>query len=83
MTKPKSKSLAAAIGLNVLIPGAGYLYMGRWIAGVLGGALVAICMRSTPEHLLIVWTATNLIMAIDMCLLNTRRHVQIGKKGIN
>lgn len=77
MTKSKSKSLAAAIGLNLLLPGIGYLYMGRWIAGVFGGALVvAICMRSTSEHLFIVWMVTNLIMAIDMCLLNSRRHTQ-------
>jgi hypothetical protein len=84
MTNPKSKSLAAAIGLNLLIPGAGYLYLDRWVAGILGGGLViAICLRSPSENLLIVWAVTNLIMMIDMCLLNSRHHAQTGKKGVN
>ncbi|MEX5685427.1 hypothetical protein [Pseudomonas silesiensis] len=77
MTYSKSNSLGAAVGMNLLLPGLGYLYMGRWIAGVLGGALViAICVRSPSEHLLIVWAATNLIMAIDMCLLGSRHHAK-------
>jgi hypothetical protein len=68
--------LAAAVGLNVLLPGAGYLYMGRWIAGILGGALiVSICMYSSPEKLSMVWAVANLVMLIDMCLLNAKRHV--------
>lgn len=75
MTKSKSKSLAAAIGLNLLLPGLGYLYMCRWIVGVLGGVLVlAILMRSPSEHLLIVWMSANLIMVIDMYLLSSKRH---------
>lgn len=77
MTNSKSKSLAAAIGLNLLLPGLGYLYMGRWIVGVLGGALVvAILLRSPPEHLLIGWMAANLIMMIDMCLLGSRHRAK-------
>lgn len=72
VSRPKLKSRTAAVGLNVLLPGAGYLYMGRWFAGIFGGALIlAILMRSSQEHLFWVWTVTNLIMAIDMCLLSS------------
>ena len=68
----KLKSRTAAVGLNVLLPGAGYLYMGRWFAGIFGGALIlAILMSSSQEHLFGVWIVTNLIMAIDMCLLSS------------
>ncbi|SKB00364.1 hypothetical protein SAMN05421862_11580 [Pseudomonas extremaustralis] len=74
ISRPKSKSRTAAVALNVLLPGAGYLYMGRWFAGIFGGALIlAILVRSPQEHLFLVWIVTNLIMAIDMCLLNSNR----------
>lgn len=73
-SRPKLKSKTAAVGLNVLLPGAGYLYMGRWFAGIFGGALIlAILMRSSQEHFFGVWIVTNLIMAIDMCLLSSDR----------
>lgn len=74
VSRPKLKSRTAAVGLNVLLPGAGYLYMGRWFAGIFGGALIlAILMRSSQEHFFGVWIVTNLIMAIDMCLLSSGR----------
>lgn len=77
MTKMNSRSVAAAIGMNLLFPGLGYMYMGRWIIGVLGGALVvAILIGSRPEHLLIVWMVMNLIMIIDMYLLGSRQHAR-------
>lgn len=69
--------MAAAVGMNLLLPGLGYLYMGNWVVGVVGGALVvAILMHSRPEHLLIAWMATNLVMVIDMCMLSSSRHAQ-------
>lgn len=72
--RSKSKSRTAAIGLNLLLPGAGYLYMGRWFAGIFGGALIlAILMCSSQEHFFLVWIVTNLIMAVDMCLLSSDR----------
>ena len=74
VSRPKLKSRTAAVGLNVLLPGAGYLYMGHWFAGIFGGALIlAILMSSSQEHLFGVWIVTNLIMAIDMCLLSSDR----------
>lgn len=75
VVKVRSKSLLAAIALNTLLPGAGYLYMERWVAGILGGALVvAIFIRSPSEHLLLVWMFANFIMMIDMCLLKARNN---------
>ena len=74
VSRPKLKSRTAAVGLNVLRLGAGYLYMGRWFAGIFGGALIlAILMRSSQENFFGVWIVTNLIMAIDMCLLSSDR----------
>ena len=74
ISRPKSKSRTAAVALNVLLPGAGYLYMERWFAGIFGGALIlAILVRSPQEHLILIWLVTNLIMAIDMCLLSSNR----------
>ena len=74
VSRPKSKSRAAAVGLNILLPGSGYLYMGRWFAGIFGGALIlAILARTTQEHFFLVWIVTNLIMSIDMCLLSSSR----------
>jgi hypothetical protein len=35
MAEPKKKDYATAILLNLVIPGAGYLYMGRKVLGVL------------------------------------------------
>jgi len=40
MTAIKDKSLPFAIGLNLLLPGAGYMYMGRVILGI--GALLVV-----------------------------------------
>lgn len=77
MTTPTSKSWVAAIGLNLLLPGLGYLYWGRWVTGIIGGALViAICVRSSQEQLLLVWAVTNLIMMIDMYLLGSRHRAK-------
>lgn len=77
MKKITSKSLGAAIGLNLLLPGAGYLYMGRWVVGIIGGALViAICMQSSSENSFLTWLTANLIMAIDMCLLKSKHQAQ-------
>lgn len=78
VSRPKLKSRKAAVGLNVLRLGAGYLYMGRWFAGIFGGALIlAILMRSSQENFFGVWIVTNLIMAIDMCLLNSVRQYKL------
>lgn len=73
MTLTSSKNFAVAIGFNLLLPGLGYVYLGRWLVGIAGGTLViAICLRSPPERLLSVWIVLNVIMLIDMCLLGSK-----------
>ncbi|RON69825.1 hypothetical protein BK671_10495 [Pseudomonas fluorescens] len=65
----KSKSVAVAIGLNLIFPGFGYLYMCRYLIGIFGGLLVFVAMCRSSESIALVWVVMNLIMAIDMCLL--------------
>jgi len=70
MTKIKDKSLPLAIGLNLLLPGAGYMYMGRVILGI--GAMLIVSLIVLGSGLLLIvptWLGTNAIMAIDMWIL--------------
>lgn len=73
------KSLPLAIGLNVVLPGLGYLYMGRWILGIAGGLLIIAILATTPINtLLLVWIVMAAIMAIDMVLLFNKRKAKIA-----
>ncbi|OLU35339.1 hypothetical protein [Pseudomonas sp. PA27(2017)] len=73
MAAEKRKNLALAVGLNMLLPGLGYIYYGKWIVGFLGGGLViAIAASNIAQNTLVVWVAVNVLMAIDMLLLNSR-----------
>lgn len=66
----KEKNLAFAIGLNLLLPGLGYIYAGRWIVGILGMLLVVGIYASTGLlYILPTWLMMNAIMAIDMVML--------------
>lgn len=79
---PKSKSLALAIGLNLLLPGAGYIYYGKWIIGFLGGALVlAIVASNSTQNAFMVWAMVSAVMALDMLMLHSRnkRKLQEGQ----
>lgn len=77
----KEKSLPFAIGLNLLLPGAGYLYMGRWLGGILGGAVViGMLWFSTISNVAITWVFVNAIMAIDMVMLHRKRQQAIEAK---
>lgn len=70
----KEKSLPLAVGLNLLLPGIGYMYMGKWIVGIFASLLViGILATSAVDLLLIVWLGLNLIMAIDMKLLSNKQ----------
>jgi TM2 domain-containing membrane protein YozV len=74
----KEKSIALAIGLNILIPGAGYMYMGRVILGSLALLLVtAIYLTTPPITIATTWIAYNAIMAIDMFILGSKRKREI------
>ncbi len=75
---PKAKSTAVAIGLNLILPGLGYLYMGRWVTGVLCCLLVgAIYMTSAVILIVPTWLLMNLIMAIDMVILSNKHQKKV------
>lgn len=74
----KEKSLPLGIGLNLVLPGLGYVYMGRWFLGLIAGALIlAIIFSASAPNALIVWLVMNLIMLIDMIVLHGKRKKQL------
>lgn len=67
---PKQKSLPLAIGLNFLLPGVGYMYMGKIIIGIAAFLLIlGIYAVSSVFILGPVWIGINIMMAIDMYIL--------------
>lgn len=78
MKELKSKNLPLAIGLNIVLPGLGYMYMGRPIIGLLGCLLVVgIYTTSGVFGITIAWLAMNVLMAIDMIMLNSKRNKKL------
>lgn len=70
MAVVKEKNLALAIGLNILFPGLGYMYMGKWIVGIFAALLVVGIYATTGVfYLFQTWLVMNIIMAIDMFIL--------------
>lgn len=64
------KSLPLAIGLNLLLPGLGYAYMGKWIAGFIACILIVIIYLNTIIILFaITWITMNIVMGLDMLIL--------------
>ena len=57
----KEKCLPLAIGLNILLPGIGHIYLGKRIVGIFAAA-------GTP-YIFPTWTGLNAIMGIDMVIL--------------
>ncbi|MEX0899813.1 MAG: hypothetical protein WD081_03885 [Gammaproteobacteria bacterium] len=76
----KEKSLPFAIGLNLLLPGVGYMYMGKWIVGIFA-CLLVVAIIATAGLLLIVptWLVLNVIMAIDMMLLFNKHKKMVAE----
>ncbi len=73
MAIAKEKSLPMAIGLNLLAPGLGHMYMGKWIVGIVAFFLViGIYATSGLLFLFTTWLVMNVIMAIDMVILNNK-----------
>lgn len=73
MAIPKEKSLPLAIGLNLVLPGAGYMYMGRVIVGIGAMVFVSLILVTTGLFFIVpTWLGLNLIMAIDMWMCLTR-----------
>lgn len=75
---PREKSLPLAIGLNFLLPGVGYMYMGRFLLGLTGLLMMTVIVLSTPLIAVTgVWLGMNAVMAIDMILLHNKRQKRI------
>jgi len=72
----KKKNLAVAIGLNWLLPGSGYLYMGKPVVGVL--ALVFSFVVGFVAPIAIVLVPLVAAMVIDMVVLNVKRNKAIA-----
>lgn len=74
MKEQKLKSLPLAIGLNLLYPGLGYMYMGKIIVGI--GAILLVTMiyfTNMASYIIPAWIIMNLIMALDMFILQNKR----------
>ena len=76
---PAEKSIPLAIGLNLLLPGVGYMYMGRVLLGIcvlllIGGIYAGTAMLG----FFYAWGGLNLIMAIDMLILGRKREKDIA-----
>lgn len=70
----EEKSTALAIGLNLVMPGAGYLYMGRAAVGVVVMTIALLAFWYLPLLLVILaWPVPTVLMAIDMVWLNQKR----------
>jgi GYF domain 2 len=75
------KSLPLAIGLNILWPGLGYIYMGKWIAGLIGGLLIiGIYATMGLIFLPMTWITLSAIMALDMAVLSGRNKRKIAER---
>lgn len=78
MATLKEKSLPLAIGLNLVLPGAGYMYMGRVIIGIAAMLLISLIMLSSGLLLLLpTWLGVNTIMAIDMWILFNKNRAAV------
>ena len=81
MAEIKEKSIPLAIGLNLLLPGLGYMYMGKIIVGIAALLLiVGIYAVSSVFALFSTWLIMNVIMAIDMIILGKKRNKEYEEK---
>ncbi len=80
MNQVKEKSIGLAIGLNLLLPGVGYMYMGKVIVGI-GALLLVLGMFAVDvSYVLPVWIGINVIMAIDMLILGKKNQKDVATK---
>jgi len=81
MSEVKEKNIPLAIGLNFILPGLGYMYMGKVIVGI-GALLLIVAMYFTTAiiYLFFTWVFMNAIMAIDMVILGNKRKKDVEGK---
>jgi Flp pilus assembly protein TadB len=79
MAEMKEKSLPLAIGLNLFLPGAGYMYMGKVVVGI--AAMLLVLMIYVASFVLGLMTSFGffVIMTIDMLILGNKRKKEIEK----
>lgn len=81
MSEPKEKSIPLAIGLNFLLPGLGYMYMGKIIIGIATFFLIlGIYLTMALAGVFFAWITLNVIMAIDMLILGNKNKKTIEEK---
>ena len=69
----KEKSIPLAIGLNILLPGAGYMYMGKIFVGIASLLfIIAIYAATSVFTFFSTWLVMNIIMAGDMVILGKK-----------
>lgn len=73
METTKEKSLPLAVGLNFMLPGLGYIYMGKWIVGIFACLLIVGIYFTSPLLFLVPsWIGMNVFMVIDMLILSSK-----------
>jgi len=83
VSEVKEKSLGLAIGLNFVLPGLGYMYMGKILVGIAGMFLIIAILLSQPAMFLFgMWISLNIIMAIDMLILQNKNKKEYMSKNM-
>ncbi len=81
MMEIKEKSIPLAIGLNVLLPGTGYMYMGKIFIGIAALLLIiAIYAATSLFALFSTWFVMNFIMAVDMVILGKKKNKEFEQE---
>ncbi len=76
---PAEKYIPFAIGLNMVLPGAGYMYMGRFVLGIFALILIGMILAATPVFIFFsAWIGLNVFMAVDMLILGKKREKEIA-----
>jgi len=71
----ENKNLFVAIGLNIFIPGLGYLYIGRYFLGILAFFIIGSAMfvgMFAGKYFVTAWLICESIMALDMIILRKK-----------
>ena len=81
MSELREKNVPLAIGLNFLLPGLGYMYMGKVIVGIAALLLIiGIYAVYAFSGLVMTWVVMNIIMMIDMFILGGKNKKIIEDK---
>ncbi|MGM0454148.1 MAG: hypothetical protein ACQERN_13385 [Thermodesulfobacteriota bacterium] len=79
----KEKNIGLAIGLNLLLPGLGYMYMGKVVIGIAAIFLIiGIYATTALLYLFPTWIIMNVIMAIDMYILNSKNKKKLTEQNM-